>query len=435
MRYRRYCLILLCGLSALRCDACGAQQESPTNADCLSGCKQSRQSLDVNRCINLCKASTRGEISQDPKALSSYCAAGCEDEAQRRNRQAELYCGSLCEDDADGDGVFTSLDRCDKTPAGSRVAYDGCPDEDGDGIADDRDRCPTQGGAPQDLDPDGCPASSTACQSSYCASNAPPTCQGAACLREQEVPLLSVLPSEYRRRVAERILSIRPHREGCPGISNSVPQPHMVKPPFGLTVLRAFDPTKTSAVSAPGAVKLQRVDDTLVPLEQDSTATDATPGKAAYQEIDVEILFDPVEAPCPVAASSYALKIEYYFCDALPGLDERGHLEEAGFCRWLPLEQRYGVEAGKAFFYTFKIAELLSKLYTPHINNSSMNPSWIGPIISLDYKKIWFKIEAVAYNGNGVPNASGPHTNASYLVIYTVAKGYELSKIPGEEHQ
>ena len=59
--------------------------------------------------------------------------------------------------DSDGDGVPDKLDRCPRTPAGTRVDSVGCPlDSDGDGVYDDQDRCPkTPKGV--EVDATGCP--------------------------------------------------------------------------------------------------------------------------------------------------------------------------------------------------------------------------------------------------------------------------------------
>jgi OOP family OmpA-OmpF porin len=61
-----------------------------------------------------------------------------------------------CELDSDGDGVKDSKDKCPGTPAGVSVNADGCPmDSDGDGVSDDKDKCPgTPAGAK--VDADGC---------------------------------------------------------------------------------------------------------------------------------------------------------------------------------------------------------------------------------------------------------------------------------------
>src|SRR5690606_3229148 len=57
--------------------------------------------------------------------------------------------------DADGDGVADKDDNCPDTPAGVQTGPDGCPtDADGDGVPDNEDLCPDSAGP---ADKGGCP--------------------------------------------------------------------------------------------------------------------------------------------------------------------------------------------------------------------------------------------------------------------------------------
>jgi outer membrane protein OmpA-like peptidoglycan-associated protein len=73
----------------------------------------------------------------------------CPDEAGSTNTEG-------CPD-TDGDGVADFEDNCPTKP-GSRV-YNGCPDTDGDGIDDSRDKCPN---SPGPVATSGCPEISSA---------------------------------------------------------------------------------------------------------------------------------------------------------------------------------------------------------------------------------------------------------------------------------
>ena len=62
--------------------------------------------------------------------------------------------------DADGDGVADKDDKCTDTPKGVKVDAKGCPiDSDGDGVADYLDKCPTVPGIKES---NGCPREKTA---------------------------------------------------------------------------------------------------------------------------------------------------------------------------------------------------------------------------------------------------------------------------------
>ena len=71
-----------------------------------------------------------------------------------------LMLGSKPIPDNDGDGVQNNRDRCPDTPSGAQVDARGCPsDEDGDGVANGIDRCPgTAAGSA--VDATGCPKDS-----------------------------------------------------------------------------------------------------------------------------------------------------------------------------------------------------------------------------------------------------------------------------------
>lgn len=64
-------------------------------------------------------------------------------------------------DDSDTDGVPNTTDRCPSTPTGTRVNTEGCPDRDGDSIADTADNCPALAGVALPSPYNGCPAGPT----------------------------------------------------------------------------------------------------------------------------------------------------------------------------------------------------------------------------------------------------------------------------------
>ncbi len=63
--------------------------------------------------------------------------------------------------DTDSDGVPNTLDLCASTPADTRVNAEGCPDQDGDSIADTADNCPTLAGVALPHPYNGCPPGPT----------------------------------------------------------------------------------------------------------------------------------------------------------------------------------------------------------------------------------------------------------------------------------
>ncbi len=66
-----------------------------------------------------------------------------------------IYCEKR---DGDGDGVVDSFDKCEDTPAGVEVYFNGCPvDTDGDGVPDYRDECPDTPMEIKKVDEKGCP--------------------------------------------------------------------------------------------------------------------------------------------------------------------------------------------------------------------------------------------------------------------------------------
>jgi OOP family OmpA-OmpF porin len=72
-------------------------------------------------------------------------------------------CATICCEklDADGDGVVDSFDKCEDTPAGVEVYFNGCPvDTDGDGVPDYMDECPDTPMEIKEVDAKGCPADS-----------------------------------------------------------------------------------------------------------------------------------------------------------------------------------------------------------------------------------------------------------------------------------
>ncbi len=60
------------------------------------------------------------------------------------------------DDDDDNDNIDDDFDLCENTPAGTQVNIHGCPDQDGDGVADNDDNCDVQFGPAAN---NGCPVS------------------------------------------------------------------------------------------------------------------------------------------------------------------------------------------------------------------------------------------------------------------------------------
>ncbi|MBK6599738.1 MAG: OmpA family protein [Proteobacteria bacterium] len=68
------------------------------------------------------------------------------DEAERMAADAERYAANCPQPDDDRDGVANDKDQCPTSPAGSKVNAVGCPldgDDDRDGVLNSADRCPT----------------------------------------------------------------------------------------------------------------------------------------------------------------------------------------------------------------------------------------------------------------------------------------------------
>ena len=75
--------------------------------------------------------------------------------------------GISADPDSDGDGIVDTLDQCPSTPNNTQVNAEGCPDRDGDGIADTDDAFPddplNNAGPDGDLDGDGVKNSADLC--------------------------------------------------------------------------------------------------------------------------------------------------------------------------------------------------------------------------------------------------------------------------------
>ena len=72
-----------------------------------------------------------------------------------------------CPSDSDGDGVYDGIDKCPDTPNGAEVDKKGCPsDSDGDGVYDGIDRCPNTP-AGTEVDKNGCPVKTSEAEAAF----------------------------------------------------------------------------------------------------------------------------------------------------------------------------------------------------------------------------------------------------------------------------
>lgn len=437
----RHATIPLLALLLTSCDACSSGKERESiKLSCEDTCIQGAMaSFDRGACEDFCfRNLDPGVVGQKQYEQERFCKDYCDTREQNTTQLTTMGCTFRCQQDPDDDRILGAEDLCPETPLNTLVASDGCPDSDGDGYSDRIDKCP-QEGTPEEVDLHGCLLGDTSCDTAYCAADKEPSCgDGLDCDKQLEIPLSKRIPVAKRIALARQLLSLRPHPKNCPGTQGGVPAPAMIKPSVGVTPVEAG---VTSVVSAEvrrvlGLVYFKREGERLVPLAQDKTATEATPGRGAYQELDLEVHFSTVDASCPVPPDGYSLFIEYYYCDKLPGVDEMRHLQELGFCRWHPLDYVSGLQGGQPFFYTVKTAELFAKLYSPHISHPDLSQSFQGEKIGFNYKKLWLRFQAVAHDGNGQSSAIGMHQDMAYVVLYMAGfnKAYELVKIPGESH-
>lgn len=403
------------------CGGCGERVEEPdepTETTCEDTCLSSRGSYNKELCVGNC------EISNT--ITTTNCNKLCEAEEKAFNDRNTFVCWQRCTRDTDGDGVYVHADLCPETPEGVRVNASGCADTDGDGISDDRDQCPSEGGT--DIDPKGCPHIEPACPSGYCANRTPPVCTGSACDKEREVPLMKTIPEATRLAFARQLLSLRPARQQCPSITSGPRVPRMIEPRAGVNELAYQGGDYQTS-----GVYFHVEEGTLIALPDEDTATAATRGSGPNQVVDIPVEFASIEAECPPV--SYSLAVDYYFCETLPGIDERSHYRELGFCTWTPWDYVSGVQPDTPFFYPFEQAKLLAGLYQPlmkeeaFVDTLEYLPSGKAPFY---YRTLWLRFQVVAHDGNGRPSPMGIHTDASYLVLYTSAKRYELTRIPSE---
>lgn len=414
-------VMMWCSVWAMTgCGGCGetVEPEETVSLTCEETCLQGRRSYNKELCIGEC------EISDTITVTS--CDKLCDAEQERVDTQNAFVCRHRCTQDSDGDGVYANADRCPETAAGAPVNAQGCVDSDGDGVGDDEDACPSQGGT--EIAVNGCPYVAPSCPGGHCVNHEPPTCTGTGCDRELEVPLMKMIPEPTRLALARQFLSLRPTRQLCLSTNQGPRSPRMVEPPVGLN-----EQAYQGGDYLTSAVYFHVEDDTLIPLPDDDTSTAATRGAGPNQVVDIPVEFASVEAACPPV--QYSLSVDYYFCETLPGVEERAHYHELGFCTWTPLDYISGVQPDVPFFYPLDQAGLFAQLYQPLMKN----PAFSGSLsylpsgkAALYYRTLWLRFQVIAHDGNGQPSPIGMHTDASYVVLYTQAKRYELTRIPSE---
>lgn len=431
----KYILIALICLTWACSDSCANKtQETIKDASCKDTCAKSFGNFDNNSCQLRCESYSpkdqfkRADGTVDEKKLVTHCQGVCEEKQKWFLARRTNSCAKQCLFDRDQDNVYDTHDRCPNSSKGATVASDGCLDSDGDGLSDGVDQCPQQGGP--DLDLNGCPAQTPTCKTGYCAFDDPVPCKNDDCDREQETPLLTMIPEQRRIDLAKQILSIRPSRTQCPDAKNSINSPVMRKPHQGLSH------QKLNRLNPEANVYFTVKDNKLVPVEDDDSATVVTPNKGKHQIEPILVEFSSVEVPCPPAR--YTLYVEYYFCDNLPQVDEKAHYHELGFCKWLPLDYVSGVQPDTEFFYPLNLGALFAKLYQPHFQKPEMASKWQpdpnSGKISFNFRTLWLNFQVIAHDANGRNSSIGMHQPSSYRALFQFEKAKRLRKIPSEAH-